>query len=637
MNKDIQLFACLCIGNGVLDLQKCQKLKKMLGDDAELLDFAQAIIDHDICEDFDAMQEMLDQAVEMSEAGDEPPFDPFVELKKKEGAERPSIAIPSIPEPEPDDDLEWGIEPEPEPEPERPKISLRGQAPVAKSAPAPKAPEPNEADDEPDSTDLASAVSAIWQATGSRAPDNAVAGVDMSKVEAAANFDTEAARKAINAYGEQAVQMAELRKMTEEIVARMTSDEPQGLPKPKESIVQAKGAKPIWPDPAQLDPSNASQMRQALIGLLLNASEYGASDVHVSADSRLFLRRNRGVEYVSQSIVSEKLSKAMNLSILSAEQKEFFEQEQDYDFAMPFDTGQRFRVNMMQHKDGVAGTYRIVPARIPALVDLGFDPKGADTLSKLLSYHNGLILVTGPVGAGKTTTLAALVNILNQTREDHIITVEEPIEVIQTSMQCQITQRGVGPHTMTFKSALKGALRQDPDIIVIGEMRDLETIEMAISASETGHLVIGTMHTSDASTTLNRLLDVFPPAQQSQIRAMVAESLRGILCQRLLPATDGGTALAYELLLKNTAVSALIRDGKSEGLTNIIETGTRDGMILMDKSIMALHQAGRISDEVAIANLRSDPLKNQIRNRGGGGFQPVTPAPDTKKKGMFGR
>ena len=265
----------------------------------------------------------------------------------------------------------------------------------------------------------------------------------------------------------------------------------------------------------------------------------------------------------------------------------------------------------MKHRDGIAGTYRIVPATAPSLEALGFP--NADRIKELLAYHNGLVLVTGPVGAGKTTTLSALVSILNQTREDHVIIVEEPIEIIHHSDQCSITQRAVGPHTKTFKSALKGALRQDPDIIVIGEMRDLETIEMAISASETGHLVIGTMHTSDAATTLNRLLDVFPPAQQAQIRAMVAESLRGVICQRLLPSTDGGVALASELLLQNLAVSALIREGKTQGLGNVMETGRRAGMVQMDASVFELWQAGRITSETALANIRNEHLRQQIR------------------------
>jgi len=183
---------------------------------------------------------------------------------------------------------------------------------------------------------------------------------------------------------------------------------------------------------------------------------------------------------------------------------------------------------------------------------------------------------------------------------------------VHESRKLIITQRAVGSHTHTFHSALKGALRQDPDIIVIGEMRDLETIEMAISASETGHLVIGTMHTSDAATTLNRLLDVFPPAQQPQIRAMVAESLRGIVCQRLLPGRQGGLVLASEILLRNTAVSNLIREGKSQGLGNIMETGKAEGMVSMDTDVIDLWRDGRISDTVALVNIGSEITRREI-------------------------
>ncbi|MEO0794307.1 MAG: PilT/PilU family type 4a pilus ATPase [Verrucomicrobiota bacterium] len=622
MTKDIKLFACLCIGNGVLNVKNCQRLKKELSDDVELLEFAQAILDKDIYDNFDDMQELLDQAVEMDENGDEPPFDPFAEIKKKPGASRPSIALKQLEALEEEAEADAQTE-----QAQRPKISLRKETP----APAPKEPQANP-EGQAASDDLAAAVSAIWQASGTKAPKNAVKGVDMDKVKPAENFNMAEAQQAMASMAEHAEQ---LKQMQGAMPAQPA--EPSERPKPKENIIKTQGIQPMWPDPAQLDPNNRAQVRQAVLGLLVQSAQYGASDVHISADSRLFIRRNRAVEYVSQTVVTRELSKAMNLAVLSEEQQEYFLAERDYDFAMPFDSGQRFRVNFMIHKDGFAGTYRIVPAQIPTLADLGFDPQGAETITQLTAYHNGLILVTGPVGAGKTTTLSALVNILNQSRQDHVITVEEPIEVIQQSVQCQITQRGVGPHTKSFKSALKGALRQDPDIIVIGEMRDLETIEMAISASETGHLVIGTMHTSDAATTLNRLLDVFPPAQQPQIRAMVAESLRGILCQRLLPASDGGIAMGYELLLKNTAVSALIREGKSDGLSNIIETGRRDGMVLMDNSIMNLWQAGRITAEVAIANLRSDPLKNQVR--GGGAATAATPMMNepAKKKGLFGR
>ena len=379
-----------------------------------------------------------------------------------------------------------------------------------------------------------------------------------------------------------------------------------------ENVIDVDEVYPAWFEPSRLENISDSEAKQALIALLLIAAHEGASDLHICADSRIFVRHNRAIVYKSTGIVSAKVARALNLSILSDEQATGFKDEKDLDFALPFSSGQRFRVNLMQHKEGIAGTYRIVPAKTPSLEELGFP--NADRLKELLAFHNGLILVTGPVGSGKTTTLAALIEILNQTREDHIITVEEPIEVIQRSKLCQITQRGVGPHTKTYKRALKGALRQDPDIIVIGEMRDLETIEMAISASETGHLVIATMHTSDASTTLNRLLDVFPPAQQTQIRSMVAESLRGIVCQRLLPNKEGGLTLASELLLQNMAVASLIRDGKIQALGNVMETGRSAGMVQMDYSVLELWKNGIINDDIALANIRNRMLHQQIRD-----------------------
>lgn len=301
----------------------------------------------------------------------------------------------------------------------------------------------------------------------------------------------------------------------------------------------------------------------------------------------------------------------LNTALLSSSQRRIFTEAQDYDYALAVDLTSRYRVNLMVHKEGVAGAYRMIPAKVRSLEELGFSAH-LTTLEKLLSYHNGLILVTGPVGAGKTTTLASMVDRLNAAREDHIITVEDPIEIVQAAKGCNVTQREVGEHTRSFFTALKGALREDPDIIVIGELRDLETIEMAITASETGHLVIGTMHTSDAATTLNRLLDVFPPSQQTQIRASVAESLRGIVCQRLLPASSGGLALACEILINNTAIANLIRENKPTGLRNTMETGVRDGMCLMDNAVFALREQGVISKDVAASNIQNRVLRNKL-------------------------
>lgn len=355
------------------------------------------------------------------------------------------------------------------------------------------------------------------------------------------------------------------------------------------------------------DAALAGAMRE----LLRQCARSGASDLHLSTGARPFIRRNRALAFIHDEPLGADDALRLNTALLSTGQKAIFLERKDYDYALALGASDRYRVNLMFQKNGPSGAYRMVPSEIKTLADLGFTTH-LPTIEKLLSYHNGLILVTGPVGAGKTTTLASIVSYLNQSREDHIITVEDPIEVVQPARGCNVTQREVGEHTKSFFSALKGALREDPDVIVIGELRDLETIEMAISASETGHLVIGTMHTSDAATTLNRLLDVFAPAQQSQIRASVAESLRGIICQRLLPANDGGLALACEILVSNAAIQNLIREGKSTGLRNTMETGVKEGMCLMDNVVFNLWQDNRISAETARANIGNRVLKAKI-------------------------
>ena len=348
-----------------------------------------------------------------------------------------------------------------------------------------------------------------------------------------------------------------------------------------------------------------------LRGLLRATAASGASDLHLSTGARPFIRRARVLSHVSEHVLTADEALRLNTVLLSEGQRRIFLERRDYDYALAIGADDRYRVNLMFHKNGAAGAYRMVPAGTRSLEDLGF-ARHLETLRKLLSYHNGLILITGPVGSGKTTTLASMVAQLNETRSDHIITVEDPIEVVQPARGCNVTQREVGPHTRSFATALKGALREDPDVIVIGELRDLETIEMAISASETGHLVIGTMHTSDAATTLNRLLDVFPPSQQTQIRASVAESLRGIVCQRLLPSPTGELVLSCEILVANTAIQNLIREGKSAGLRNTMETGVKEGMCLMDNSVYALWQEGRIAPDVARANIPNRVLRQKI-------------------------
>ena len=372
----------------------------------------------------------------------------------------------------------------------------------------------------------------------------------------------------------------------------------------------ASGPAPAFPFETIAKLSDAA-LADALRTLLRSTARHGASDLHLSTGARPFIRKHRALSFLSSYTLTAADALRLNVALLSDGQKKIFLERKDYDYALALGGTDRYRVNLMVHKNGAAGAYRMIPAETRSLADLGFAAHDA-TLKKLLSYHNGLILITGPVGSGKTTTLAAMVSYLNETRTDHIITVEDPIEVVQPAKGCNVTQREVGPHTRSFATALKGALREDPDVIVIGELRDLETIEMAIAASETGHLVIGTMHTSDAATTLNRLLDVFPPAQQTQIRSSVAESLRGIVCQRLLPATDGGLTLACEILVSNTAIQNLIREGKTTGLRNTMETGVKEGMCLMEYGVFNHWQEKRISAEVALLNMSSRTLKAKI-------------------------
>jgi twitching motility protein PilT len=291
-------------------------------------------------------------------------------------------------------------------------------------------------------------------------------------------------------------------------------------------------------------------------------------------------------------------------SFLDAEQLEQIRARGDIDFAYSAEFG-RFRASIVRQRVGTDLVFRVIHNKLRTLAELGLP----QTLKNLTEYHNGLVLVTGPVGSGKSTTLAALVEEINQNRNDHIITLEDPIEYPIPSAGCHVTQREVRTHTKSFAAALRGALREDPDIIMVGEMRDLETIQLAISASETGHLVLGTLTTGNAARTLDRVLDVFPSDQRDQIRVMVSESLRGIVSQQLIPRADGsGRVLALEVLTNNSAVGNLIRDGKTFMLPGVIQTGRKAGMKLMDDSLMELLNQGIISGEEAFARCEQKSL-----------------------------
>jgi len=269
----------------------------------------------------------------------------------------------------------------------------------------------------------------------------------------------------------------------------------------------------------------------------------------------------------------------------------------DADFAYANDVG-RYRTSVVRQRLGVDLVFRIINTKVRTMDELGLP----EHLKLLTRYQNGLILVTGSVGSGKSTTLASLVEQVNIERREHIITLEDPIEYVLEPKGCHITQREVHTHTRSFAAALRGALREDPDVIMVGEMRDLETISLAITAAETGHLVLGTLHTGNASRTLDRLLDVFPPDQQEQIRIMVSESLRGVVSQQLIPRADGkGRVLALEILTNTPAVANVIREAKTYMLPGIIQTGKKQGMQLMDDALAELYNRGLIIGEEALA------------------------------------
>lgn len=356
---------------------------------------------------------------------------------------------------------------------------------------------------------------------------------------------------------------------------------------------------PSLSDTAYLDDAG---LEERMIYLLSCLRYLGCSDLHISAGAPPFVRRQLMIERIDSYVLTAEDAERLNLCLLSPERKQYFQKEQDCSFSLEVGTN-RFRVCLMMQKDGISGSYRLVPDHICQLEELGFMERDATTIRKLLDYNNGLILVTGPIGAGKTTTLAAMVNVANEKREDHIITVEEPIEILQLSKKCSVTQREIGKHTISYHSALKAALREDPDIIVVGEMHDLETIENAITAAETGHLVIGTLHTGDAANTLNRLLDVFPPSQQAQIRAMTAGSLRGIICQKQIPNGFGGIELVYEILINSQAVANLVSEGKTYQLKATMAIGSKLGMFTMDQLIFEKFNAGLLTYEAALSRM----------------------------------
>ena len=325
-------------------------------------------------------------------------------------------------------------------------------------------------------------------------------------------------------------------------------------------------------------------------------NEQGASDLHLVSGQQPVIRIRGDMERVKYHTLEDENLKKMLYEITPEHKVKAFEETGDIDFAYEIPGLARYRANYFQQKYGVAAVFREIPSKILTTEQLGLPP----VIPKLASLPRGLVLVTGPTGSGKSTTLAAIVDEANRTRKDHIITIEDPIEFVHESKSCIVNHREVGFHTQTFTAALRGALREDPDVILVGEMRDLETISLAIEAASTGHLVFGTLHTTSAAKTVDRVIEVFPSEEQSQIRSTLADGLRAVIAQVLFKRVDkSGRCAALEIMIATPAVRNLIRESKTFQIPSMIQTGKKYGMQTLDDSIMGLLQKGWISPDEA--------------------------------------
>ena len=342
--------------------------------------------------------------------------------------------------------------------------------------------------------------------------------------------------------------------------------------------------------------------------LLEFAYQQDASDLHISAGEPPMIRVSGDVKKVKMPALEADQTLAMVYDIMDDSQRKVFEEASDLDFAMQLGDLARFRVNVFRQHRGVGAVFRKIPTEILTLDQLGMP----QILYDVVKHERGLVLVTGPTGSGKSTTLAGMLNQINETVEGHILTIEDPIEFVHQTKKCLVNQREVGPHTKSFGKALKAALREDPDYILVGEMRDLETIQLALTAAETGHLVFGTLHTSSAPKTIDRIIDVFPPAQQEQVRAMISESVQAIVTQSLCKKVGGGRCAALEILIGTTAVRNLIREAKIHQIKSVMQTSAGLGMTTLDKSLIQLVDQGKITRETAIEKSGNSKLFEEI-------------------------
>ena len=352
--------------------------------------------------------------------------------------------------------------------------------------------------------------------------------------------------------------------------------------------------------------------------LLMATHRNKASDLHLSSKNPPLMRVHGDILPLDMPPLTDDQIKVMIYAIMTDQQRSDFEREKDVDFSISFSDDMRFRVNAFNTIYGVAAVFRTIPTKILSLDALG----APEVLKRLCHLHKGLILVTGPTGSGKSTTLAAMIDYINHNFNKHVLTVEDPVEFVHQSRRSLINQREVGSSTKSFAKALKSSLREDPDVILVGEMRDLETIQLAMTAAETGHLVMGTLHTSSAAKTIDRIIDVFPADDKEMVRAMLSVSLEAVIAQTLVKKADGkGRVAAHEVLLGTPAIRNLIREAKVPQISSMIQMGSKIGMCTMRDSLNRLYEAGEISQETLRETLATGAEEDS--SAGGGA---VTPA-----------
>lgn len=379
-------------------------------------------------------------------------------------------------------------------------------------------------------------------------------------------------------------------------------------PAPAEEVVVAEEE---VPEEKKIIPLDLEEF--GIDDLLRKLVEIGGSDLHLESGSPPVFRIKGDIVFADSPPLRTEDLESILLPLISDRERKNFEKVGNIDFAYEIEGVARFRGNLLRQYHGVGGVFRVIPSKIPTIEQLNLP----EVLKKLCEYKRGIIIVTGPTGSGKSTTLASMINYINHNRKGHIITIEDPIEFTHESQNCLIDHRQVGLHTNSFADALKAALREDPDIVLVGEMRDLETISLAITAAEMGVLVFGTLHTNSAAKTIDRIIDVFPSKQQEQVRSQLSQSLRGIIAQQLLKTADGkGRCAAVEVLICNVGISNLIREGKTNQLNSFIQMGQEEGMITMDNALLKLVKENKITKELALSRaIEKQRVKSKLGMR----------------------